>query len=79
MSGFLDNDHFPRVSHHSHLSGDEVKPGAMHRSHDIYLTAEENPGKPQLGESLTKAVRPVIASKLVPYESVGSHIKSRRE
>jgi hypothetical protein len=45
----------PRVSLHSHLSdnykGDtQVKQGA-----GIYLKAEENPGKPQLGDCL-KAV-----------------------
>ena len=32
----------------------------------IYLTAEENPGKLQLGDRLVKAVRPVIASNGVP-------------
>ena len=40
----------------------EMISGAMHRSPDIYLTAEENPRKPQQGNCLTKAVRPVIAS-----------------
>ena len=32
--------------------------GAVHKPPDIYLRAEENPRKPQLGESLIKAVRP---------------------
>ena len=36
-----------------------MKPGAMNRSCGIYLTAEENPGKSQLGERLKKSVRPV--------------------
>ena len=29
----------------------EMIPGAVHRSPGICLTAEENPGKPQLGDS----------------------------
>ena len=28
----------------------EVIPGTVHRSPGIYLKAEENPGKPQLGD-----------------------------
>ena len=28
----------------------EMIPGAVHRSPGIYLTAEENPGKPHLGD-----------------------------
>ena len=48
--------HFPRVSRQSRLSandkGDnEIIPGAVHRYPGIYLTAEEIPGKPQLGDS----------------------------
>ena len=31
-------------------------PGAVHRSPGICLTAEENPGKPQLGDSLMKGL-----------------------
>ena len=43
----------PRVTQ-SRLSGinkgyNEMIPGVVHRSPGIYLTAEENPGKPQLG------------------------------
>ena len=30
-------------------------PGAVHRSPDIFLTAEETPGKPQLGDRLTNS------------------------
>ena len=37
----------------------EMLPRAVHRS-GIYLTAEENAGKPHLGDRLTKAVRLVI-------------------
>ena len=44
--------------------GDEVKPRTMCRS-GIYLTAEENPGKPQLGDRLMKAVRPSMGSLTV--------------
>ena len=32
----------------------EMIPGAVHRSHGICLTAEENPRKPQLGDRLKK-------------------------
>ena len=32
----------------------EMIPGAVHRCPDISLTAEENPGKPQLGNRLMK-------------------------
>ena len=42
-------------------------PGAVHRSPDIYLTAEENPGKPQLGD------------RLIQMRSVGSHNTSGRQ
>ena len=41
----------------------EAKPGAVHRSPGIYLIAEENPEKSQLGDRLVKAVQPLIASK----------------
>ena len=39
----------------------------MHRCPGIYLTAEENIGKPQLGDRLMKAVRVIIPSIGVPY------------
>ena len=54
----------------------------MHRSPGIYLRAEENPGKPDLGDCLMKSVRPVIASNEVPYiqiTSIGSHGMSGRD
>ena len=48
-------NHLPRVSRQSRLStinGDnEIIPGAVHRYPGIYLTADENLGKPQLGEN----------------------------
>ena len=57
---------FPLVSWQSYLSANdkidnEVKPGAVHRTFGIYLTAEENPEKPQLEDRLMKVVRGVIA------------------
>ena len=54
----------------------------MHRCPGVYLTAEENIGKPQLGDRLMKAVRPVITSNGIPYlliRSVGLHSMSERE
>ena len=67
MSGFLANDHLPRVSCQSHQSANdkannEMKLEAGHRSPGIEFTAEENIGKPRLGACLIKALRPVIAS-----------------
>ena len=35
---------------------DEMIPGAVQRSPGICLTAEENPGKPQLGDRLMKGI-----------------------
>ena len=55
---------------------------AVHRYPGIFLTAEENPEKPQLGDSLMKTERPVIASNGIPYlqmSSVGSYSTSERE
>ena len=54
-SGFLTKGHLPQVSCQSHLpandKGDnEMIPGAVHRTPGIYLIAEENPGKSQLGD-----------------------------
>ena len=60
----------------------ELITGAVHRSPDIYLTAEEALGKHELGDRLVKDVQPVIASNGVPYiqmRSVRSHRKSGRE
>ena len=47
--------------------GDEMIPGAVHRYPGIHLTAEDILGKPQLGDNLKKAVRPVISSNGIPY------------
>ena len=44
--------------------------GAVHNSPAIYLTAEENSGKLQLGDRLMKVVRPVIASNVITFGSV---------
>ena len=37
-------------------SDNEIIQGAVHRSPDIYLTAEEDPEKPQLGDRLMKGL-----------------------
>ena len=51
--------------HFSHVcqlkGGNEVKPENVHRSPGICLTTEEDSGKLQLGDSLMKAVRPIVA------------------
>ena len=46
----------------------DMIPGAVHRSPDIFLTSEENPGKPF--DEL--AVQPVIASNWVLYLQMSS-------
>ena len=59
-----------------------MKPGDVHRSPGIYLTAEENPGKPQLGDNQMKAAQPVIASNGTPHlqiTSMGPHSGTGRE
>ena len=56
--------------------------GAVHRSPDICLTAEENPRKPARRPSDEEAVRPVIASNGIPFlqmRSVGVPSTSARE
>ena len=58
-----------------------MKTKAVQRLLGIYLTAEENPGKPQLGDRL-KAMRIVVASNKILYlqmRSAGSHSTSGRE
>ena len=53
--GFPFNSHLFRVSCLSASNkGDEVDSEAVNRSPDIYFTAEENPGKHQLGDHLMK-------------------------
>ena len=52
---FLANDYFPQASPQSRLSANDERDnemvlGAVYRSSGIYLTAEENPEKPQLGD-----------------------------
>ena len=49
------NVHFPRMLRQSRLSANDkgdnkMIPGTVHRSPDIYLKAEVNHGKPQLGD-----------------------------
>ena len=55
LSGFLANDHLPRMSRHSanDKGNNEMIPGSVHRSTGIDLITEENPGKPQLGRFAT--------------------------
>ena len=72
LSGFLAKGHLPRVSRQLPLSANDkgdnkIISGAVHRSTNIYPTAEKNSGKSQLGDRLMKAVRSVIASYGVPY------------
>ena len=70
LSGFLAKGHVPRGSRQSYLlandKGDnEVMPGAVHRFLGIYLTAEDNPGNPQLGDRrrrLCEQSSPLMAS-----------------
>jgi hypothetical protein len=38
------------------MDGNEMIPGVMHRSPGIYLTAEENPEKPQLLDRVMKGL-----------------------
>ena len=56
--------------------------GAVQRSSHIYIVAEENSTKPQLGDHLIKTVQTVIASNGVTYfqiKSVESQSTSGRE
>ena len=47
----------------ANVKGDnEMMQGDVLRSPGMCLMAAENTGKPQLGDSMVKAVRPVIAS-----------------
>ena len=58
-----------------------IIPGAGHKSPGICLAGEENPGKPQSGDRLMKALRSVIASNEVPFlqmRLLGSHSTSGR-
>ena len=57
---FLARGHLPRHLVANDKSNNEMIPGAVYRYPDIYLTTEENPGKPQLGDHLMKAVHRVI-------------------
>ena len=66
LSGFLVKDHLPlSVTFVSNDKGDnEMIPGAVHRFPDIFLTAEENPGKLQLGDRLLKGQRDQSLSQM---------------
>ena len=72
LSGFLAIDHLPLMSRESRLSDNcksdnGVKLGTVQRSADFYLTAQENPGNPQLWDRPIKTVPPVIAWNGGPY------------
>ena len=73
LSGFLAKSHLPRISCQPRLSANnEMIPWAVHRSPGLSYGC----GKPQLGDPLMKAMRPVISSNGVPYlqmTSVGLH------
>ena len=71
----------PRESRQSSLSandkGDnEVIPGAVHRSHGIYLTDEKNPGRPQLRDCRLTTSHPLKwgpneAGRITPHVKKG--------
>ena len=50
-------------------------PGAAHRSPGICLTAEENPGKPQLGDRLMKG----LCDQSSPPNEVGRFVQHIRK
>ena len=71
VTRYLTNSFLRQVSRQSPLSANdkdnnETIPGTLNKSPGIYLTAEKNSGKPQLGDSIMKAERPVITSNGFP-------------
>ena len=65
--------YLPRVSRQSRLSANdkgnnEMIPGAVHRSHGIYLTAEKTPGIPQL-EDRQRRLRDQSSPKMGSHTS----------
>ena len=60
-AGFLSNDHLPRVSRQSRLSANDK---------GEFSLLLRKPGKPQRGDRLMNAVRPVIASNGVTFPQV---------
>ena len=85
-SAWLTTDHVPRVASVTLVANDkgdnEMILGAVFRSPGICLTAEENPRKPQLGDSLMKGLydqsSPQMRS-LSSMRSVGLHGMSGRK
>ena len=58
----------PSVTSVANDKGDnEMVPGAVHRSLSICLTAEENPGKPQLGDCLMKGLCDQSLPQMGPF------------
>ena len=54
--------------------------GAVQRSHGIYLTAEENPRKPQLGDRLMKGLCDQLSPQMGPFPpneiySITQHVR----
>ena len=83
LSGFQAKGHLPPVTSVANDKGDnEMILRAVHKSPGICLAAEENPGKPQLGDRLMKTVRSGIALNRITFlqmRSVESHSTSERE
>ena len=67
---------FASVTSIANDKSDEMILGAVHRSPGICLTAEENPRKIQLGDSLMKGLCDQSSPQM---RSVGSHSTSGRE
>ena len=53
--------------------------GAVHRTPGICLAAEENPGKPQLGDRPMKGLCDQSSPQMGSFTSVGSHRTSGME
>ena len=72
----------PSVTSITNDKGDnEMVPGTVHRSPDVCLTAEKNPGKPQLGLCLMKGLcdQSLPQFPFLQMRSVGSHSMSGRK
>ena len=82
LFGFLANDHLSRVSRLSTNDiNDETKPQVLHRCLGIYLTAEENPWKSELGDRLMKTVGPSLpqlGSPLPPRDYIRRRYKIKK-
>ena len=84
LSAFLAKGHLPRVSSQSvNDKGDNEKiPGVVHRYPGSFLTAEENPGEPQLGDRRSRLwdqSSPKMGSLTSKMRSVGCYSKSGKK